>query len=85
MRRYEQWRKSEIRKVRPVKRIIRSLATTVLTLAVLGGLAFGGYKASQAKGADKEQVCAVIVTRWRLNCLLLHTASSFCNFMLWVK
>lgn len=53
--RYEQWRKSEIRKVRPVKRIIRSLATTVLTLAVLGGLAYGGYKASEAKGADKEQ------------------------------
>ena len=56
MCRYEQWRKSEIRKVRPIKRILRSLATTVLTLAVLGGLAYGGIKASQAKDSNKGLV-----------------------------
>lgn len=47
--RYELWRKSEIRKVRPVQRMLRALGTTLLTLAVLGGLAYGGFKAADGK------------------------------------
>lgn len=35
--------------MRPVQRVLRALGTTLLTLAVIGGLAYGGYKAADAK------------------------------------
>jgi hypothetical protein len=35
--------------VRPIQKVLRALSTTLLTLAVIGGIAYGGIKASEKK------------------------------------
>lgn len=56
--RYEEWRRSEMRSVRPMRRVLRALLTTGLTLGVIAGLGFGAQKVDLrgAAKAAKEEV-----------------------------
>jgi hypothetical protein len=38
-----------MRQVRPLRKMLRALGTTIMTLAVLGGIAYGGYRAADGK------------------------------------
>lgn len=40
-----------MRQVRPIRRMLKALGTTIMTLAVLGGVAYGGFRA-----ADKAHI-----------------------------
>eukprot|EP00892_Ulva_mutabilis_P009731 jgi/Ulvmu1/712/UM010_0084.1 len=50
--RYEEWRQSEMRSVRPMRGALRALLTTTMTLAVIAGLGWGAQKVDIRKAAD---------------------------------
>jgi hypothetical protein len=52
--------------MRPLQKALRALGTTILTLVVLGGITYGGYKAKEAKtGGNKAEVCLCMCSGMR--------------------
>lgn len=65
MCRYEEWRRSEMRSVRPMRQAVRALLTTAMTLGIFAGLGYGVQKVNLrgAATAAKEEVCLWIPMR----------------------
>lgn len=53
--RYEAWRRSEMRSVKPVRKLVRALATTALTLGVFAGLGYSAQKVDIRRAAKAAQ------------------------------